>query len=47
MDNYYIDEGVPIGHKKGSFWWRNILKTTQYFEDITKVCVEDGHLVLF
>jgi hypothetical protein len=36
-----------IGHKKGSFWWRDILKTTLYFKDITKVCVGDGRLVSF
>jgi hypothetical protein len=39
--------GVPVDHRRGSFWWKDILKTLPYFKDIMKVKVGDGCIMLF
>lgn len=46
-NNHYKNGGVLVHHRRGSFWWKDILKTLQYFKDIVKINVVDGRTVLF
>lgn len=43
---YYNDGKLPGKHKKGSFWWRDIVKLLDKFIGMASVSVADGATVL-
>lgn len=46
-DNYYSRGSLPGQHRKGSFWWRDIVKLIDKYKGIPSVWVYDGDTVLF
>jgi hypothetical protein len=45
-DNYYSAGKLPGQNKKGSFWWRDIVKLLHKFKEITTATVADGSTVV-
>ncbi|RLM97793.1 ML domain protein isoform X2 [Panicum miliaceum] len=46
-DSYYNDDSLPGQKKKGSFWWKDIVKLRDTFKKLASVKVADGSTVLF
>jgi hypothetical protein len=46
-NTYYSAGKLPGQHKKGSFWWRDIVKLLHKFKNLTSITVADGSTVLF
>lgn len=46
-DNYYQGGRLPGQQKKGSFWWRDIVKLMDQYMGIASVQVGNGTTVLF
>lgn len=46
-ENYYANGKLPGQHKKGSFWWRGIVKLLDKFKGLASAVVADGSTVLF
>lgn len=44
-DNYYVNGRLPGQNKKGSFWWRDIIKLLEKFKNMVRVIVGDGSTV--
>ena len=45
-EKYYKNGRLPNHIKRGSFWWRDILKLLDKFKDIASVSVADGSTCL-
>jgi hypothetical protein len=45
-DNYYRNGKLPGQNKKGSFWWRDIVKLLNKFKGLASVSVANGATVL-
>jgi len=41
-EKYYPNGRLPSIHKKGSFWWKNILKLLDKYKGIANVTAKDG-----
>ena len=46
-NTYYNDGSLPGQKKKGSFWWRDIVKLLDIYKKLASVKVADGTTVLF
>jgi hypothetical protein len=46
-EKYYGNGTLPSCHKKGSFWWRDVLKLLDAFKGMALVNVQDGASCLF
>lgn len=46
-DNYYPNGKLPVQQKKGSFWWKDIVKLLETYKRFASVMVTDGSSVLF
>jgi hypothetical protein len=46
-DNYYQNGKLSGQNKKGSFWWKDIVKILHKFKDLAAVSVADGSSVIF
>lgn len=46
-ENYYNNNWLPGQFRKGSFWWRDIVKLLDTFKGIASVIVSYGSSVLF
>jgi hypothetical protein len=44
---YYSNGWVPGNAKKGSFWWRSILKLLTIYKGLAKVDYGNGEIILF
>ena len=47
-ESYYNDGSLPSSSKrKGSFWWKDILKLIEYFKGMAMIQISDGATCLF
>lgn len=46
-ENYYSEGELPGQRKRGSFWWRDVVKLLNSFKGMSKVTAKDGASVLF
>jgi hypothetical protein len=46
-ENYYSNGKLPDQHKKGSFWWRDIVSISKKYKGISLVMLENSSTVLF
>jgi len=46
-EKYYRNGKLPGHTKKGSFWWRDILKYLPHFKEMTRVQLQCGSRILF
>jgi hypothetical protein len=46
-NNYYSNGRLPGQQRRGSFWWRDIVKLTPLFKSLASATVHDGFSVLF
>jgi hypothetical protein len=46
-ENYYANGKLPGQNKRGSFWWRDIVKLLDKFKRMAFVSVGDGSTILF
>lgn len=46
-ESYYSSDKLPSTTKKGSFWWRDVLKLLDKFKGMAKVTVNDGRSCFF
>lgn len=46
-EKYYNDGKLPSHIKKGSFWWRDVLKLLENFKGMASVFVQSGSSCLF
>lgn len=46
-ENYYSNGKLPGQFKKGSFWWRDIVKLLDSFKGLASAVIADGSTVLF
>jgi hypothetical protein len=46
-ENYYQNGKLPGQQKKGSFWWRDIIKLTNLFKGVAIPKVQEGSTILF
>lgn len=46
-DNYYSEPQVSRQYKRGSFWWRGIIKLLDQYKGIVEVKLEDASTVQF
>ena len=44
---HYPNGKFPCNAKKGSFWWKDILKLLETFKSLSKVNVQNGQTCLF
>ena len=47
LEKYYNNGKLPGQVKKGSFWWKNVLKLLDKFKDMATVSVQNGSTCLF
>jgi hypothetical protein len=47
LGNYYQNGKLPGQQKKGSFWWRDIIKLTNLFKGVAIPKVQEGSTILF
>jgi hypothetical protein len=45
--HYYNTGKLPGQHRKGSFWWRDIVKLLEKFKSMSSVIVAEGSSVIF
>jgi hypothetical protein len=46
-DNYYQNGRLPRQQRKGSFWWKDVVKLLAEYKDLAKVTIGDGSTVFF
>jgi len=46
-EKYYKNGKLPNSTKKGSFWWRDILKLLPTFKSFSTIHIQDGNTCLF
>ena len=46
-EKYYSNGSLPFTQKKGSFWWRDVLKLLDSFKGMDMINIQDGRTCLF
>jgi hypothetical protein len=46
-ENYYANGKLPSQNKRGSFWWRDIVKLLDELKNMASVSVGDGSMIKF
>jgi hypothetical protein len=46
-NNYYSNGRLPCQQRRGSFWWRDIVKLTTLFKSLASATAHDGSSILF
>lgn len=46
-EKYYSNGNLPNHAKKGSFWWKDILKLLDKFKGMALISVQNGGILLF
>lgn len=46
-DNYYTNGVMPGQAKRGSFWWRDIIKLNDQYKGIASVIPGSGNTIMF
>jgi hypothetical protein len=46
-NSYYNNTNIPVNNRKGSFWWKDVLKLLDKFKDMASATIGDGSTCLF